>query len=86
MTPAMSADLETKAIFTVRVIGLSFLLAGMYFFAVHSIENYRSFNPIYWDFFVMTQLLRPLFLILWGIGLLVLCRPIGRWLSHGLKS
>lgn len=73
------------AIFAVRLLGLIFLLLGLWQGTANLIDGWMEFDPSYLGYFLRSQLLRPVIALLLGMALIAGSRPLARRLTHGLS-
>ena len=76
----------SAAILTVRLLGLFWLVAGLWMLAANIIESATEFNPSFIGYYFQSQMLRPLLAMGLGVLLFIFSRRLGRRLARGLDS
>jgi hypothetical protein len=76
----------SAAVLAVRLLGLFWLVAGLWMLAANVIESATEFNPSFIGYYLQSQMLRPLLAAGAGLLLIFFSRPIGRRLARGLDS
>jgi hypothetical protein len=76
----------SAAILAVRLLGLFWLVAGLWMLAANVIESAAEFNPSFIGYYLQSQVLRPLLAVGLGLLLIMFSRRLGRWLARGLDS
>jgi len=76
----------SAAILAVRLLGLFWLVAGLWMLAANVIESATEFNPSFIGYYLQSQLLRPLLAVGVGLMLFIFSRRLGRRLARGLDS
>jgi len=76
----------SAAILAVRLLGLFWLVAGLWMLVANVIESATEFNPSFVGYYLQSQLLRPLLAVGVGLLLFIFSRPLGRRLARGLDS
>lgn len=70
------------SIVSVRLLALLCFSMGLLWLVGNVLETAWDFNPNYLGYYAATQLLRPSLLVLGGVVLHGLSRPLARWLSR----
>jgi len=76
----------SAAVLAVRLLGLFWLVAGLWLLAANVIESALEFNPSFIGYYLQSQVLRPLLAMGLGLLLIFFSRRLGRWLARGLDS
>lgn len=76
----------SAAVLAVRLLGLFWLAAGLWMLVANIIESATEFNPSFIGYYLQSQALRPLLAIGLGVLLLILARPVGRFVARGLDG
>jgi hypothetical protein len=74
----------SAAVLAVRLLGLFWLVAGLWMLVANIFESATEFNPSFTGYYLQSQALRPLLAIGLGIGLIFFARVLGRWMARGL--
>jgi hypothetical protein len=74
----------SAATLAVRLLGLCWLVAGLWMLAANVVESATAFNPSFLGYYLQSQALRPLLAIGLGCGLMFFARILGRWMARGL--
>jgi hypothetical protein len=74
----------SAAVLAVRLLGLFWLVAGLWMLAANIVESATDFNPSFTGYYLQSQALRPLLAISLGAVLMLSARVLGRWLARGL--
>lgn len=73
------------AVLGTRLCALFFGVLGLWLLAANLVESASEFNPSYLVYFLLSQVARPLILIVLAFTLWLLSKPIGRLLGRGLE-
>jgi hypothetical protein len=76
----------SAAILAVRLLGLFWLVAGLWMLVANVIESALEFNPSFIGYYLQSQVLRPVLAMGLGLLLIIFSRRLGRWLARGLDS
>jgi len=76
----------SAAILAVRLLGLFWLVVGLWMLVANIIESATEFNPSFVGYYLQSQMLRPLLAMGLGVLLIILSKKLGRWLARGLDS
>ncbi len=74
------------AVLAVRLLGLFWVVAGLWMLVANVIESATEFNPSFMGYYLQSQVLRPLLAMGLGVLLILFSRRLGRWLASGLDS
>jgi hypothetical protein len=74
----------SAAILGVRLLGLFWMVAGLWMLAANVIESATEFNPSFLGYYLQSQVLRPVLAILAGVILGMFSRRLGRRAARGL--
>ncbi|MEO0795364.1 MAG: hypothetical protein AAFX93_09390 [Verrucomicrobiota bacterium] len=74
------------AILGVRLIALFMGALGLWLLVANVIEGVGDFNPSYWLYFVVSQIVRPVVAIAIGLSLWLISGPIGRLFGKDLSK
>lgn len=66
----------------VRLLAFAALLISVGVLLANIAQTWDTFNPSYWGHYARQQLARPLVGIFLAIVVLLLARPLARWLSR----
>lgn len=66
------------AVVGVRLTALAFVTLGLWLLLANVLESLGDFNPVYWKYYLLTQLLRPAIAILLGAVLWLAAHIIAR--------
>ncbi len=75
---------SSAATLAVRILGLGWLVAGLWMLAANVAESASEYDPTFTGYYLHSQALRPALAIGLGIGLLFFARLFGRLLARGL--
>lgn len=75
---------EKAALLSVRVIGFIFLVVGFWAIVTAFAQSWDQLNYIYLNVFFLGQVVPGITAFVWGIVLLILAKPLARFLSRGL--
>ena len=65
----------------VRLIGFFFIVLGIWQGLANLLSAYREFDPTYAGYFFSQELLRPLVAIGVGLAVMLLSKPLGRFVQ-----
>ncbi len=74
------------AVVAVRGAGFFLFLGGLLQLLVGIAASWGKVGLVYWQTFLLTVVVPPVVLALGGLVILLLARPIGRFLAHGLDG
>ncbi|HTB62288.1 MAG TPA: hypothetical protein VK737_01760 [Opitutales bacterium] len=74
----------TAAVLAVRLLGLCWLVAGLWMLAANVVESETAFNPSFIGYYLQSQAVRPLLAMGIGMGLMFFAGILGRWMARGL--
>ncbi|MBC2601450.1 hypothetical protein [Puniceicoccus vermicola] len=74
------------SVVVVRLAGLILFLSGLLRLLTAIAASWGKVGLVYWQTFLLTVVLPPVILALAGLIVLLLARPIGRFLARGLES
>jgi hypothetical protein len=74
------------AVLAVRLLGLAWMVAGLWLLAANFIESAGEFDPSFIGYYFLSQALRPLLAVVAGLLLWLLARPLGRRAARGLDA
>ena len=74
----------SAAVLAVRLMGLFWVIAGLWMLMANIIESALDFNPTYLGYYLVSQALRPLLAVGFGIILSLFSKKLGRCLACGL--
>tara|TARA_B110000305_G_C19348434_1_gene592926 strand:- start:270 stop:509 length:240 start_codon:yes stop_codon:yes gene_type:complete len=77
----MSEDIQKNAKLLVKLMGLFFIMLGLWQGLCNILETYSEFNPTYFSFYFTSQLLRPFLALALGCILIFASRFLARLLS-----
>lgn len=75
----------TLSVLLVRFLGFAGILFGAGSLVAGLAASYGKVGLVYWQTFLLSVLLPPVLLILGGLVLLLLARPVARLLARGLE-
>jgi hypothetical protein len=70
----------------VRFAGLTLFIGGLLRLLTAIAASWGKLGLVYWQTFLLTVVLPPVMFALAGLVLLLVARPIGRFLARGLES
>jgi len=76
-------DRQQWGVLLARFLGLALFLVGGAKLMAGVIETLPEFNPVYLWFYFLTVLARPLVWMFTGLVVLLLAKPLGRYLGRG---
>lgn len=74
------------AVVVVRAAGFFLFLTGLLRLLVAIAASWGKVGLVYWQTYLATVVLPPVVLALAGLVVLLLARPIGRFLARGLEN
>lgn len=74
------------SVVVVRLAGLLLFVGGLLQLLTAIAASWGKVGLVYWQTFLLTVVLPPMILALAGLILLLLARPVGRFLARGLDS
>ncbi len=74
------------AVLAVRLMGLFFVVTGLWMLLSNIIESVSEFNPSYPGYYLQSQALRPLLAMVLGLFLWWMARPLGRRAARALDK
>jgi len=75
---------SSAATLAVRILGLAWLVAGLWMLAANVAESATEFDPTFTGYYLHSQALRPALAIGMGVGLMLFARVLGRLMARGL--
>ena len=71
-----------KPLAALRLLALAALLFNVGILLANVAQTWDTFNPSYWGHYLQQQLARPLVGLALSLAVLVLARPLSRWLAR----